>query len=521
MTASEQAAAEGALGLQWPLGAQGQRGSTALATGVVAAALDVLDPARAARLRADKGWRKTYPGYFRALVESALPSADQAVGSAEAALQAAWQGMRWVGDERECSLDQAFARAAVGTPLNQVQYQGQGDARPAPWQVPYRGQLLGGDALRRRIDDWQARHIIEPGAAQALHRCAQNPHWFDLSDRHVVLLGAGSEAGALPWLARWRANLIAVDLPRPALWQRIGALVQAGNARLWAPQRGDAGLAGQGPEALSGAGANLLLDTPLLADWLCRLQHALGKPFDLISLGYLDGEGHVRLTLAMDWIAQALRQSHPHNSFAWMATPTDVFAVPEALAQQACQAWRTRPLASRAMQAVLRPLSGGRLFAPNVEGLVQGPQGRRYGVVDCQVIQQGPNYALAKRLQQMRALEMRAHGRHVSLNIAPSTTTRSVVKNAALKAGFAGADLFGVEVFEPATTNALMAALWVHDLRHPQSAAHPAQALAHPFELMMAQACHGGLWSVAYQPRSVLPFSAALGWWRLRAGAAR
>ena len=74
---------------------------------------------------------------------------------------------------------------------------------------------------------------------------------------------------------------------------------------------------------------------------------------------------------------------------------------------------------------------------------------------------QGPNYALAKRLQQWRAIWARSIGYRVSLNIAPSTTTASVVKNPALAAGFAGASAFGIEVFEPETTNALMAALWV------------------------------------------------------------
>jgi hypothetical protein len=106
----------------------------------------------------------------------------------------------------------------------------------------------------------------------------------------------------------------------------------------------------------------------------------------------------------------------------------------------------------------------------------------------------------------------------VSLNIAPSTTTASVVKNPALAAGFAGADTFGIEVFAPDTTNALMAAMWVHDLRSSESAANPALALNHPFELFMHQASHGGLWRCAYLPRTALPFAAALGWVKQRTG---
>jgi len=52
----------------------------------------------------------------------------------------------------------------------------------------------------------------------------------------------------------------------------------------------------------------------------------------------------------------------------------------------------------------------------------------------------------------------------VSFKIAPPTRTRSVVKNRALAAAYAGAHRFGVEVFDPGTANTLMAALLVHDL---------------------------------------------------------
>jgi hypothetical protein len=91
-----------------------------------------------------------------------------------------------------------------------------------------------------------------------------------------------------------------------------------------------------------------------------------------------------------------------------------------------------------------------------------------------------------------------------------------VLKNPALAAGFAGASSFGIEVFEPETTNALMAALWVHDLRCSESAANPSVPLNHPLEMFMDNACHGGLWRLAYLPRSALPIAAALGWVRSR-----
>ena len=94
----------------------------------------------------------------------------------------------------------------------------------------------------------------------------------------------------------------------------------------------------------------------------------------------------------------------------------------------------------------------------------------------------------------------------MSLNIAPPTRTRSVVKNRALAAAYAGAHRFGAEVFEPATTRTLMAALLVHDLNAP-GAAH-----AHPWQDEAHAAAHGGLWRIAYAPRSALVLAALLGY---------
>ena len=93
----------------------------------------------------------------------------------------------------------------------------------------------------------------------------------------------------------------------------------------------------------------------------------------------------------------------------------------------------------------------------------------RFGLADSVVPQQGPNYALAKRLQRWRAVVAR-ESVVTSANVAPATRTRSVTKNKVLAAAYAGAASFGVEVFEVDTSRALMAALLLHDLRNPSAA---------------------------------------------------
>jgi hypothetical protein len=424
-------------------------------------------------------------------LQAAAPRA--VVASCRAGLDAAWQALPFLSDGHVLPLREAMARPA-GAPLRTLRLQG-GNAAPARWEVPYKGRHLHGETLARRIDAWAAAGVIEASTAVALHAARCHPDWFDLSDRHLVLLGAGSEAGPLGRLAQWRANIVAIDLARPAAWKKIAARVQAGNARLIAPVAGDAA------SDVQHAGCDMLTQTPEIAAWL----QSLGQPLDVFSIAYLDGERHVRVSLAMDAIANACIAADAHSTLAWMATPTDVFAVPEALAEAVMRAYAERGTIKRLAQAGLRAGSRGRSFVPHIEALVDAADGSRWGVVDSLVIEQGPNYALAKRLQQWRAIVAQAEGRAVSINVAPSTTTASVVSNPALAAGFRGAKAFDIEVFEPDTTNALMAAMWVHDLRCP-----PAPA-AHPLQLLVDGANHGGLWRVPYLPRSVLPFAALLG----------
>jgi hypothetical protein len=186
-------------------------------------------------------------------------------------------------------------------------------------------------------------------------------------------------------------------------------------------------------------------------------------------------------------------------ALAFLATPTDVFAVPAEAVEASTRAYRGPSAVMRLARPTLRTVSGGRLLRRNYA------PGSDPGLNDSLVPQQGPNYALAKRLQRWRATAARQDGVTVSLNVAPPTRTRSVVKNRALASAYAGAHRFGIEVFEPATSNTLMAALLVHDLR---SGRKPDPS---PWREEAHAAVHGGLWRTAYSPRSALGLAVVLG----------
>jgi len=251
------------------------------------------------------------------------------------------------------------------------------------------------------------------------------------------------------------------------------------------------------------AGADLLSQMPEVRTWVAEI----AEPFTLGNYAYADGALHVLLSVATDTIAVDLLAERPDITLAYLATPTDAFMVPIEAVEESRRRWNTRGLSGLA-QAPLRLL---RQFEPNYPQTITTSNGRIVGINDSLVPQQGPNYALAKRIQRWRAIEARTAGTRVSLNLAPATRTQSVVKNRALAAAYAGAGRFGVEVFEPATSTALMSALLVHDLRNPKSAANPAVTLDNPMDLFAQGANHGGLWRAAYAPRSVLGIAALLG----------
>jgi hypothetical protein len=495
-------------GVIFPLVA-GRRSTSATGRAVLADAVRAVDPGLAAEALASPDWRSGYLESYRRMTELATIRPGAAASISADGLAAVHRRFVVGVDGVDVPLDQALSGALdPGRPpgLHTAMITGTAPRSERTLEVPRHGVRLSGGDLDRQLDAWGRAGAAEESFADAIRAVMAHPEWLDLRDLTVVVLGAAAELGPLGALVDWGAHVVAVDLPRFETWTRLIRRVRGSSGRMSVPTSRWLPSSASDDEIAAAAGADLLTHSPDVLAWLAGID----GPLTLGNYVYADGGRHVRASVAVDALTVALSQVRSDLSLAFLATPTDVFPVPQDAVDEAWRRYEGRDLLRR-LGRLGRAGTGGRLLRCNYAELLTMPDGRRVGLNDSLVPQQGPNYALAKRIQRWRALHERANGRLVSLNVAPATRTRSVVRNRALAAAFAGSDRFGIEVFAPSTSNTLMAALLVHDLRNPAALANPATPLSHPVELFWQGACHGGLWRTAYDPRSVLGLAVVLG----------
>lgn len=473
------AVAEGA-GVCFPA-SDGKRSTSAAGRGILADAARAVDPELAREIEATRDWRHDYLRAARRLTAASAATSEASQGIADAGLASVRTRIAFERNRQTVAL----AQARTFPPAERLESRElRGEATPVgELQVPYHGGRLAGDALLAQLDRWVERGVVEPSFATAIGRVVEHPEWLALPGRSVAIIGAGAQMGPLEPLCDWGAHVIALDVPRRHVWDRIAETAHRGAGTVVVP----VGASGE-------PGVDVARALPEVRAWLGDCES--DRQLVLGMYAYADGGSHVTITAAVDVLAEALLEERHHTALAYLASPTDAFVVPAEVVAAAQTAWRRRG-ARRFAQAPVRLLTRGRVFAPAY------PDGSP--VADVLVAQQGPNYALAKRIQRWRGVAATAAGQTVSFNVAPATWTSSVTRNRVLAAAYGGARRFGVEVFRPETSRALMAALLVHDLHEP------AGRERHAEELFSDGAAHGGLWRVAYDPRSVLSLAALAG----------
>jgi len=471
------------------------------------------------RVSKERNWRFGYRKWVVRNVDLACRSPEDCLKIARAGLDYAHSQFEFVRDGKTMSIAQAMDGRLEGT-FHTGFIKGD-KPKPAKFEleVPYKGSKLKGEALRAQLQRWVEVGTIEPTARDAIQMVADHPGMLDLSGHYFVLLGAGSAMGPLLLLLSLGANIIAIDLDREGIWKRLIGLARDSCGTLTFP-------VAKSPEGLTDAelakvsGSNLFTQTPEIRNWLLGVHK--GQPLTIGGYAYLDGARHVQVSLAMDAIMKGVSERRKGVSLGFLCSPTDVFVAPE----EARQAQLANLKAVPFWQPLLGALSCGKMCVPNKRSPTKTADGKALFVVDNIIEQQGPNYALAKRLQHWRAMVHRAEGGSASSNIAPSTATVSVVHNKMFALAYAGFKYFKpMEVFYQETSNAVMGTLLIHDVRNPNGVSNPQFPLNNPLELFASGAFHGGMWRTGYAMNSCGE-AAAVGylvsayWWVIGAAAA-
>jgi len=501
-------------GLDPATGAE-QRSTQVVGKAALAAALDALDGDAAQACRDERKWRFKYVRHFVRLVELSARSPEAALAAANVGLDYMHEHFQFGRAGRSLSVREAMKTYVDGT--FETGFVNGSKPKPTRFEleVPYNGKVLRGDALLTQLDKWVRQGVIELSAGSAIGQVAGSEAWLDLSNKYFVLLGASAAMGPLYVLLGLGAHVVAVSRgDNPETWERMIAAAEASCGSLTFPLQPDKLPAGTPVAQLSraqlcaAAGADLVTDAPEIRTWLMRVHP--GRHLTVGGYAYLTGDRFPRVAVAMDAIMKELADVR-RASLAFLGTPTDVHLVPAAAHAAAAAAWRRAPL----WQHALRWFSGGTFCRRNARrpvhadgvggvGAAAAAAPEPMHVADALVNAQGPNYALAKRVQHWRAMVAREQGCIVSSNVAPATRTASVTQNRNFAMAYEAMPAFAPhEVPGPETATAVMAALLVHDLSHPMHAGHPHATLANPQLLFASGAFHGGAWRCAFAYDSI------------------
>jgi len=263
------------------------------------------------------------------------------------------------------------------------------------------------------------------------------------------------------------------------------------------------------------SGCDLMKQPGEIANWLVDWQKTL-PPAAKVMIGnytYLDGDLHVKLALCADYCIQKLRKARPSTGVAFLCTPTDIHVCTEASDRAARDNYGSG-FGSLGLEKLANLLSNGKFLKKNFQPPVEATGGKKIRLVDGLSVAQGPNYALAKRMQHWRAQVEFDAGATVSSMVAPSTATISVIHNKTFAWAYGGMPYFKYEIFKQETTNALMAAMLMHDTLNPAGPKNPANKakfkIDNSLELFSTQGCHGGLWRSPYKVDSLGEISALI-----------
>ncbi|MDH3916406.1 MAG: hypothetical protein OES37_09605, partial [Chromatiales bacterium] len=145
-------------GIQFPSTEGGRRSSTAASEAILAAAVRELDSEFADAIESERNWRKRYGGYLVDLVKLAVKRGEAAASIIDNGLTAVHESFRFFRDGERMTPREAMQR--FHSPRYHSGLVRGSGIRLERLQIPYLGDVLAGDSLRRQIDAWTGAGIM-------------------------------------------------------------------------------------------------------------------------------------------------------------------------------------------------------------------------------------------------------------------------------------------------------------------------------------------------------------------------
>lgn len=317
-------------GIQFPVSnaETGERSTTSANSGTFAASVKGLDKEMSESISNEgRKWRRKYSKYVVKNVELSAKSPKNALAVAKAGLDYLHSNFEFVRDGQTMKLKDAMNKINGSFETGVVKGKKAKPTSAQEFEVPYtkygtgdKGTVLKGDALLIQIENWVNSGVIEPSCGDAMSKVVTNKEWLDLSDKHFVLLGAGSAMGPLLMLLNLGANIIAVDYHAAPIWKRLTGLVEDSCGTMIFPMKKPQSECKDMDEICANAGCDLFMHTPEVRTWLCDMDPKIEMVIG--AYAYMDGEKFVRISLSMDAIIQDVVSKRDNVSLAYLCTPS-------------------------------------------------------------------------------------------------------------------------------------------------------------------------------------------------------
>ena len=408
-------------------------------------------------------------------------NSERASDVAEVVSQASRSAITWKSEGTELPLVEHVAAPTPPLRLDSHAFGGKGRLRPHADRVtetqaelvPYAKGLVGAGLASAEVADgisW----IVDRAGSDGL----------DLRSRRVVLLGAGAELAPSRLLLECGADLLWIDVSPPP--DELLSSTDLCGAVHWVPE-----------------GADLLTEPDRIRATIESF--ADGGAIDLGLYAYAPGNTREwRLTASMNAIVDTL--------------PTDlVRTITMLVSPTTCGVLTSADVEGEQRRLERRP--SWEAFLARIGAFGRGPGHARVGDVCANrgiVPIQGTSYAAAQYFGKLIAAETwatRTPRHHVSANTAGISRTMSM-SHPVFDAAFAGAHVFGVETYEPATTATLNGLLAIRDWLDPASACNPAKEYATTSDrarALTSTRIHGGVYQLPYPLNGALRVAAAIG----------